>query len=195
MHSERAALVHVQVNVLPTPQLMAPHASPNIAAMQRATRAPPSAIPAPHDSPGAHVTDAIVAMSMQRPPPAAPSVPVPPASIVGEVASTTGVVASIGAVCPSVTAPGASVAKMVTSILKDKKYIVPVSAMLQGEYGLNDICFGVPAKLGAKGIEQIMEFKLNSDEKAMMDKSVELIRGSMSALKLKPRRRRLRRRY
>jgi malate dehydrogenase len=80
-------------------------------------------------------------------------------------------------------APGASVAKMVTSILKDKKFIVPVSAMLQGEYGLNDICFGVPAKLGAKGIEQIMEFKLDSDEKAMMDKSVELIRGSMSALK------------
>lgn len=80
-------------------------------------------------------------------------------------------------------APGASVAKMVTSILKDKKLVVPVSAMLQGEYGLNDICFGVPAKLGAKGIEQILEFKLNADEKAMMDKSVSLIRGSMSALK------------
>ena len=80
-------------------------------------------------------------------------------------------------------APGASVAKMVTSILKDKKLVVPVSALLHGEYGLNDICFGVPAKLGAKGIEQILEFKLNADEKAMMDKSVSLIRGSMSALK------------
>jgi malate dehydrogenase len=80
-------------------------------------------------------------------------------------------------------APGASVAKMVTSILKDKKLVVPVSALLQGEYGLNDICFGVPAKLGAKGIEQILEFKLNAEEKAMMDKSVSLIRGSMSALK------------
>jgi malate dehydrogenase len=80
-------------------------------------------------------------------------------------------------------APGASVAKMVTSILKDKKLVVPVSALLQGEYGLNDICFGVPAKLGAKGIEQILEFKLNADEKVMMDKSVSLIRGSMSALK------------
>ena len=80
-------------------------------------------------------------------------------------------------------APGASVAKMVEAILKDKKLIVPVSAFLNGEYGLNDICFGVPAKLGAKGIEQIFEYKLNAEEKAMFDKSVNLIRGSMAALK------------
>jgi len=80
-------------------------------------------------------------------------------------------------------APGASVAKMVEAILKDKKLIVPVSAFLTGEYGLNDICFGVPAKLGAKGIEQIFEYKLNADEKAMFDKSVNLIKGSMGALK------------
>ncbi|MEP7200023.1 MAG: malate dehydrogenase [Chloroflexota bacterium] len=80
-------------------------------------------------------------------------------------------------------APGASVAKMVEAILKDKKLIVPVSAYLTGEYGLNDICFGVPAKLGAKGVEQIIEYKLNADEQAMFDKSVALIRGSMAALK------------
>ena len=81
-------------------------------------------------------------------------------------------------------APGASVAKMVEAILKDKKLIVPVSAFLTGEYGLTDICFGVPAKLGAKGIEQIFEYKLNAEEKAMFDKSVSLIQGSMGALKL-----------
>jgi len=80
-------------------------------------------------------------------------------------------------------APGASVAKMVEAILKDKKLIVPVSAFLTGEYGLMDICFGVPAKLGANGIEQIFEYKLNAEEKAMFDKSVSLIRGSMAALK------------
>ncbi len=81
-------------------------------------------------------------------------------------------------------APGAAVSKMVEAILKDKKLIVPASAYLQGEYGLNDICFGVPVKLGASGIEQIFEYKLNDEERAMFDKSVSLIRGSMSALKL-----------
>ena len=80
-------------------------------------------------------------------------------------------------------APGAAVAKMVEAILKDKKLILPASAYLQGEYGLKDICFGVPVKLGAKGIEQILEYKLNADERAMFDKSVNLIRGTMSALK------------
>jgi len=80
-------------------------------------------------------------------------------------------------------APGAAVAKMVEAILKDKKLILPASAYLQGEYGLNDICFGVPVKLGAKGIEQILEYKLNAEERTMFDKSVNLIRGTMSALK------------
>ena len=80
-------------------------------------------------------------------------------------------------------APGAAVAKMVEAILKDKKLILPASAYLQGEYGLKDICFGVPVKLGAKGIEQILEYKLNAEERAMFDKSVNLIRGTMSALK------------
>ncbi len=81
-------------------------------------------------------------------------------------------------------APGAAVAKMVEAILKDKKLIVPASAYLQGEYGLKDICFGVPVKLGAKGVEQIFEYKLNAEERAMFDKSVNLIRGTMGALKL-----------
>ncbi len=81
-------------------------------------------------------------------------------------------------------APGAAVAKMVEAILKDKKLIVPASAYLQGEYGLKDICFGVPVKLGAKGVEQIFEYKLNAEERAMFDKSVNLIRGTMGALKM-----------
>jgi malate dehydrogenase len=80
-------------------------------------------------------------------------------------------------------APGASVAKMVEAILKDKKLIVPASVYLKGEYGLHDLCFGVPVKLGAKGVEQIFEYKLNAEERAMFDKSVSLIKGTMSALK------------
>ena len=80
-------------------------------------------------------------------------------------------------------APGAALAKMAEAILLDSKLIVPCSTYLEGEYGLNDICFGVPVKLGAQGIEQIIEFKLTDDEKAMADKSVKIIRETMGALK------------
>jgi malate dehydrogenase len=81
-------------------------------------------------------------------------------------------------------APGAAAGQMVEAILKDKKLVVPASAYLDGEYGLKDICFGVPVKLGREGIEQIMQVELNDEERSMLDKSVELIRGTMEALKL-----------
>jgi malate dehydrogenase len=81
-------------------------------------------------------------------------------------------------------APGAALAKMAEAVLLDSKLIVPCSTYLEGEYGLNDICFGVPVKLGANGIEQVIEFQLTDDEKAMADKSVRIIRETMGALKL-----------
>ena len=79
-------------------------------------------------------------------------------------------------------APGAAVAQMVEAILKDKKLILPCSAYLQGEYGLNDICFGVPVKLGQNGVEEIIEISLTSEERAALEKSVELIRSTMAHL-------------
>ncbi len=79
-------------------------------------------------------------------------------------------------------APGAAVAQMVEAILKDQKLIVPCSVYLQGEYGLRDICFGVPVKLGRKGVEQIIELPLNDEERAMLERSVQLIRSTMAAL-------------
>ncbi len=81
-------------------------------------------------------------------------------------------------------APGAAAAQMAEAILKDKKLIVPCSCYLEGEYGLHDIYFGVPAKLGANGVEQIIEVRLNDEERAGVQKSVDLIRGTMSALKI-----------
>jgi malate dehydrogenase len=81
-------------------------------------------------------------------------------------------------------APGAAAGLMVEAILKDKKVVVPVSAYLDGEYGLRDICFGVPVKLGRNGVEQILQVELNEEEQTMLDKSVELIRGTMGALRL-----------
>ncbi len=80
-------------------------------------------------------------------------------------------------------APGAAAGKMVEAILKDKQLVVTASAYLDGEYGLKDICFGVPVKLGRDGIEQIIQVELDDTERTMLDKSVELIRSSMSALR------------
>ena len=81
-------------------------------------------------------------------------------------------------------APSAATMQMVEAILGDRKMILPCSVYLEGEYGLDDICFGVPVKLGAKGMEQIIEIELTDDERAALNKSAELIRSSMAALEL-----------
>ncbi len=70
-------------------------------------------------------------------------------------------------------APGASVVKMIEAVLLDKKRILPCTAYLDGEYGWNNIFFGVPVMLGIGGIEKIIELKLTSDEKTAIDKSAE----------------------
>jgi malate dehydrogenase len=79
-------------------------------------------------------------------------------------------------------APSAATTLMVESILKDKKRIVPAAAYLQGEYGVSDIFFGVPVKLGAGGIEQIIELPLSEEEQAAVQKSAALVRESVNAL-------------
>ncbi len=68
-------------------------------------------------------------------------------------------------------APGAAAADMVEAILKDTKKIVPCSVFLQGEYGIRDLFVGVPVKLGARGVEQIIEIKLTAEEDAALRKS------------------------
>src|ERR1700719_1545598 len=73
-------------------------------------------------------------------------------------------------------APSAAVAEMVEAILKDKKKILPCAAYLQGEYGINGLYVGVPVKLGAKGIEQIIQIKLTAEEKAGLDKSAAAVK-------------------
>lgn len=81
-------------------------------------------------------------------------------------------------------APGASVAQMVEAILKDKKVILPCSVYLEGEYGLSDIFFGVPVKLGREGVEQIWEIGLQPQEQEALLRSADLIRSTTSALRL-----------
>ncbi|MFN4292733.1 MAG: malate dehydrogenase [Thermoflexales bacterium] len=79
-------------------------------------------------------------------------------------------------------APGAAVAEMVEAILKDRKLILPCAAYLEGEYGLTDMYFGVPVKLGRNGIEEIIQIKLLPHEQEMLNKSAALVRSTMSAL-------------
>ncbi len=68
-------------------------------------------------------------------------------------------------------APGQAAAEMVEAILKDKKKVLPCSVYLQGEYGIHDLFVGVPVKLGARGVEQIIEVKLTPEEDAALKKS------------------------
>ena len=80
-------------------------------------------------------------------------------------------------------APSAAVAQMSEAILKDKHLILPCSAYMQGEYGLKDIFFGVPVMLGRNGMEKILEYKLDADEKASFDKSAAAVTETHEALK------------
>jgi malate dehydrogenase len=68
-------------------------------------------------------------------------------------------------------APSAAIVEMVDAILKDKKKILPCAAYLEGEYGIRGLYMGVPVKLGAKGIEQIVEISLTNDERIALQKS------------------------
>ncbi|MCW3103055.1 MAG: mdh [Bacteroidetes bacterium] len=79
-------------------------------------------------------------------------------------------------------APGAAAAQMVEAIVRDQKRIFPVCAWLQGEYGLKDIYLGVPVKLGKKGIEQIIELKLNDEEKKLLNDSAKAVKEVMDVL-------------
>ena len=73
-------------------------------------------------------------------------------------------------------APSAAIVEMVEAILKDKKKILPCAAYLEGEYGIDGYFIGVPCKLGAAGIEQIVEIKLTSDEAAALHQSAEAVK-------------------
>tara|TARA_R110001592_G_scaffold307299_1_gene580499 strand:- start:24153 stop:25079 length:927 start_codon:yes stop_codon:yes gene_type:complete len=79
-------------------------------------------------------------------------------------------------------APGAAVASMVHAIATDSKKMFPCSCMLDGEYGLKDICIGVPAIIGKNGLERIVEVELNDAEKAKMQESADAVRKTNGLL-------------
>jgi malate dehydrogenase len=80
-------------------------------------------------------------------------------------------------------APASGAVEMAESILKDKKKILPCAALLQGEYGIRDLFVGVPVKLGSKGIEKIIEIRLNEEEKKALHQSANAVKGLVDDMK------------
>ena len=81
-------------------------------------------------------------------------------------------------------APSAAAVQMVESIVRDKRRILPCAAWLDGEYGMKGVFLGVPCKLGAKGLEQIIEVELTSRERIELGKSADAVRESIAQVKL-----------
>ena len=84
----------------------------------------------------------------------------------------------------TVYAPGNAVSTMVESIVKNKKTILPVSTLLEGEYGYNDVCIGVPCVLGHDGAEKIIELKLNENELKVFDLGVQSVKNAIKSFSL-----------
>jgi malate dehydrogenase len=79
-------------------------------------------------------------------------------------------------------APGAAAAQIVDSIMLDEKRVLPCTAYLEGEYGIEDLYMGVPVKLGAAGIEEIVELELTEDEQRLLKKSADAVREVVGVL-------------
>ena len=79
-------------------------------------------------------------------------------------------------------APGAAAAQMVDSVCLDQKRVLPCTAYLEGEYGIDGLYMGVPVKIGAGGIEEIVELELSEDERAELDKSADAVREVVGVL-------------
>jgi malate dehydrogenase len=79
-------------------------------------------------------------------------------------------------------APGNGIARMVEAVYYDKKALLPVSAYLEGEYGLSGICIGVPAIIGKDGVEKIIELDLEGKEKESFEKGAATLKEAIAAL-------------
>jgi len=80
--------------------------------------------------------------------------------------------------------PAASAAYMAESVVNDKKVVVPASVLLDGEYGLHDVCIGVPVKLGKGGVEEIVAIDLSNEEKQALHKSADVYKETIKQLSL-----------
>ena len=84
----------------------------------------------------------------------------------------------------TVYAPGNAVATMIEAVVKNKRSVIPVSTLLEGEYGCDDVCIGVPAIVGSEGVKKIIELKLNSSEQEIFNKGINSVKEAIKALEL-----------
>lgn len=84
----------------------------------------------------------------------------------------------------TVYAPGNAVSAMIEAIIRNRRAILPVSALLEGEYGCDDVCIGVPCVLGGEGIEKIIELDLNPEEKELFTRGVQSVERAIRELPL-----------
>ena len=82
----------------------------------------------------------------------------------------------------TIHSPGNGISSIIESVIRDQKRIMPVATYLDGEYGHSDVTIGVPAVIGKKGVEKIIELDLNDDEKEWFDKSVESVKKAISGI-------------
>ena len=81
-------------------------------------------------------------------------------------------------------APAASAIEMAESYLKDKKRLIPCASLCEGEFGINGYFIGVPSVIGENGVEKIIEFKMNEEEKAQLDQTLNAVKKTVSETKL-----------
>jgi len=84
----------------------------------------------------------------------------------------------------TVHAPGNAISAILESVVRDRKQVIPVATYLDGEYGHSDVTIGVPAIIGKKGVEKIIELDLNDEEKQVFDKAVESVKGAISGIEI-----------
>ncbi|NQV39772.1 MAG: malate dehydrogenase [Nitrosopumilus sp.] len=84
----------------------------------------------------------------------------------------------------TVHAPGNAISAILESVVRDRKQVIPVSTYLDGEYGHSDVTIGVPAIIGKKGVEKIIELDLNDEERKVFDKAVESVKTAISGIEI-----------
>ena len=84
----------------------------------------------------------------------------------------------------TVHAPGNAISAILESVVRDRKQVIPVATYLDGEYGHSDVTIGVPAIIGKKGVEKIIELDLNDEEKQVFDKAVESVKSAISGIEI-----------
>ena len=84
----------------------------------------------------------------------------------------------------TVHAPGNAISAILESVVRDRKQVIPVATYLDGEYGHSDVTIGVPAIIGKKGVEKIIELELNDEEKQVFDKEVESVKSAISGIEI-----------